>query len=53
MANEWPTYLFDAILMAIVLIICAFWYVGDIAHAQPEGNRESVEMMVRSGENEN
>jgi hypothetical protein len=28
--NEWPIYAFDAIPMAIVLVICAAWYVGDI-----------------------
>ncbi|KAF1949799.1 RTA1-domain-containing protein [Byssothecium circinans] len=44
-ANEWPTYAFDALPMAVVLTICAFWYVGNI-YAPLEQNRESLEMMV-------
>lgn len=46
MANEWPTYIFDALLMAFVLVICAFWYVGNISYTQVGENGESVEMMV-------
>ncbi|KFY77917.1 hypothetical protein V499_02819 [Pseudogymnoascus sp. VKM F-103] len=26
--NEWPIYVFDALLMATVLAVCNFWYVG-------------------------
>ncbi|KAF1363485.1 hypothetical protein EJ07DRAFT_162737 [Lizonia empirigonia] len=29
LSNEWPIYVFDAALMAIVLAICSCWYVGD------------------------
>ena len=31
LANEWPIYVFDALLMVIVLVICCKWYVGDIS----------------------
>ncbi|KAF2686701.1 RTA1-domain-containing protein [Lentithecium fluviatile CBS 122367] len=29
--NEWPIYVFDALPMAAVLIICSLWYVGNLA----------------------
>ncbi|KAH6618831.1 RTA1 like protein-domain-containing protein [Boeremia exigua] len=28
LANEWPIYVFDATLMAGVLVICSYWYIG-------------------------
>jgi hypothetical protein len=28
--NEWPVYIFDALLMAIVLGICQEWYFGSM-----------------------
>ncbi|KAF2678367.1 RTA1-domain-containing protein [Lentithecium fluviatile CBS 122367] len=30
LANEWPMYVFDALLMVVVLALCSSWYVGDI-----------------------
>lgn len=30
MVREWPVYVFDALPMAVVLVICWLWYVGDV-----------------------
>jgi hypothetical protein len=45
MMNEWSVYALDAAPMAVVLVVCARWYVGDLTGIVEEG-RESVEMMV-------
>lgn len=46
MKNEWPIYVFDAALMAIVLAICVMWYVGDIVN-EAYVQQEDIEIMVR------
>ncbi|CAK1358836.1 unnamed protein product [Cercospora beticola] len=50
--NEWPIYVFDAFLMAIVLAICTRWYVADaMRKAQNEGKDNegnNVEMLTQS-----
>ncbi|KAF2641388.1 hypothetical protein P280DRAFT_517592 [Massarina eburnea CBS 473.64] len=43
-AKEWPTYAFDALLMVVVLALCAFWYVGNL-DVPFEQNGDSLEMM--------
>ncbi|KAF2260282.1 RTA1-domain-containing protein [Lojkania enalia] len=52
MTTEWPIYVFDAILMAIVLAICQSWYVSRILQQHPgRDSQEHVEMMMNaSGE---
>lgn len=30
-------YVFDALPMAVVLVICSLWYVGDITKYTPSG----------------
>ncbi|KAH8589221.1 RTA1 like protein-domain-containing protein [Bisporella sp. PMI_857] len=44
LSTEWPIYVFDAIPMASVLVVCNFWYVGvmDI----PLNGRDDVQLMV-------
>ena len=44
LANEWPIYVFDALLMIIVLGICSLWYLGKIDSVTNE--REDLEMVV-------
>ncbi|PPJ52371.1 hypothetical protein CBER1_10748 [Cercospora berteroae] len=52
LVNEWPIYVFDAFLMAIVLAICTRWYVADaMRKAQNEGKDNegnNVEMLTQS-----
>ncbi|KAL1612127.1 hypothetical protein SLS60_000350 [Paraconiothyrium brasiliense] len=46
LATEWPIYVFDALLMAIVLAICCKWYVRDIitVHVVAQEGQEDFEM---------
>lgn len=37
--NEWPTYVFDALLMVGVLGICLKWHIGRMAE-----NSEAIQM---------
>ncbi|KAF2176942.1 RTA1 like protein [Zopfia rhizophila CBS 207.26] len=46
MVKEWPIYVFDALLMAIVLAVCCMWHVGQIVPDAPRGSTEELEMMV-------
>ncbi|OAL52709.1 RTA1-domain-containing protein [Pyrenochaeta sp. DS3sAY3a] len=46
LANEWPIYVFDAALMAIVLSICCFWYVGDVTKQFSHEDSDRYEMMT-------
>ncbi|CZR51387.1 related to Rtm1p [Phialocephala subalpina] len=45
--NEWPIYVFDALLMAIVLAVCSFWYVGKMRSRQDDIDLSSAESGVR------
>ncbi|KAF2471750.1 RTA1-domain-containing protein [Lindgomyces ingoldianus] len=44
LATEWPIYVFDALLMAAVLVICSFWYLGRMV--SKDNGLEDHEMMV-------
>ncbi|KAF2630952.1 hypothetical protein BU25DRAFT_455298 [Macroventuria anomochaeta] len=37
LAHEWPTYIFDVLLMASALGVCTTWYVGDIVSRVTHG----------------
>jgi len=45
--NEWPIYVFDALLMLFVLVVCGWWYVGDEMEAV-RGEGGGVEMMLET-----
>ncbi|KAF2019198.1 RTA1-domain-containing protein [Aaosphaeria arxii CBS 175.79] len=54
LTHEWPIYAFDGALMAIVLAITAFWYVGDLSRYAQIANvssREGVELIPGSQQN--
>ena len=36
--HEWPLYVFDGLLMVLVLVICIMWYNPEIA----EGNKKTA-----------
>ncbi|KAF2179272.1 RTA1-domain-containing protein [Zopfia rhizophila CBS 207.26] len=40
LSNEWPIYVFDALLMVIVLGICCLWYVGQTISKSQNGDIE-------------
>jgi hypothetical protein len=42
--TEWPTYVFDSIPMAAVLVICSSWYVGKLDSVA--ANQVDHEMML-------
>lgn len=44
LSHEWPIYVFDALLMVVVLAITFLWYLGKIA-PNPKAT-EDYEMMV-------
>ncbi|PVH71332.1 hypothetical protein DL98DRAFT_503731 [Cadophora sp. DSE1049] len=46
--NEWPIYVFDALLMAIVLAVCCFWYVGTMRPRQNDIDLVSAESGTRT-----
>lgn len=46
LSNEWPTYVFDAALMVIVLGICTMWYVRGVLPDEKTKPRGDFEMMV-------
>ena len=45
MTKEWSIYVLDALPMAIVLVICANWYVGDMGQLLAE-EEDNIEMMA-------
>ncbi|PSN66737.1 RTA1-domain-containing protein [Corynespora cassiicola Philippines] len=45
LANEWPIYVFDALLMAIVLVICCKWYIRELIDGATGITRSNFEMM--------
>ena len=45
MTHEWPVYAFDAVLMAMVLVICYFWYLGKFDFPELRETSDDYEMM--------
>ncbi|PVH67423.1 RTA1 like protein [Cadophora sp. DSE1049] len=45
---EWPIYVFDALLMAFVLCICYFWYVGSFENSEDDIALRSAESGVEA-----
>ncbi|KAF2790174.1 RTA1-domain-containing protein [Melanomma pulvis-pyrius CBS 109.77] len=43
LANEWPIYVFDATLMAVVLVVCATWYLESEVF---ESTGQNLELMA-------
>ncbi|KAF9694699.1 hypothetical protein EKO04_007514 [Ascochyta lentis] len=50
LAHEWPIYIFDALLMAVSLVICTTWYVGNIVSKASQGDREDIYVMMAGQE---
>ncbi|KAH7128655.1 RTA1 like protein-domain-containing protein [Dendryphion nanum] len=46
LVNEWPLYVFDALPMAIVLVICITWYVGDVLAKLLRGSSAETYIMM-------
>lgn len=44
LSTEWPLYMFDALLMSLVLVICIMWYNPEIA----KGNKKYATVVAES-----
>ncbi|PVH91187.1 RTA1 like protein [Periconia macrospinosa] len=44
LSTEWPIYVFDAIPMAFVLVVCNLWYVGGMDFRSNE--RDDIDIMI-------
>jgi len=50
LTHEWTSYIFDATLMTVVLVICYFWYGSGITNRAilPQDEEQSVQLTTKS-----
>lgn len=48
MQKEWPTFVFDAVLMFLVMVAFYIWYPGNLASTSRDS---TVELVLKPGNN--